>query len=67
VVDAGLDFPDLTGYNVMVAGEEMWLVDFEHAGENETRLAQELGQHQPSPAVPPPQACTGQPSSFGPA
>ena len=25
---AGLDFPDLTGYNVMIDGERMWLVDF---------------------------------------
>ena len=26
-----MDFPDLTGYNVMIDGERMWLVDFEHA------------------------------------
>ena len=30
---AGLDFPDLTGFNVMVdeAGQAAWIIDFEHA------------------------------------
>jgi hypothetical protein len=30
---AGLDFPDLTGHNVMVdeAGQAAWIIDFEHA------------------------------------
>ena len=28
---AGLDYPDLTGYNIMVDGDRMWIVDFEHA------------------------------------
>jgi len=30
----GMDFPDLTGYNVMIDfdnTDQMWLVDFEHA------------------------------------
>ena len=34
---AGLDFPDLTGYNIMVYNEQMWIIDFEHAREVQRR------------------------------